>query len=357
MRMLDRYVQLGIFRAFILVGIGLVALFSLFDFVEQLRSVGEGRYGVADAFKYVVLTAPGRFLRLTPPSVLLASLMALGAMASSGELTALRALGVSKKRIVIWVFELGAVIMVLLFLIAQYVVPPAQRRAEFERDSRLAPTGVVRTNGGFWARGERGYVNVREFSAADTPADIDIFVFRDDGSIQTFTHAARAEVLADGNWDLLEVTSKTFSADRVTTLRAEQQRWMSFLSTEQVKLLKLPPEAMAPTELFDYVNELKRQHQHTSRFEQQLWSLIAIPFATAAMILIAIPFVFGSFRAVSVGQRITVGILIGIAFSLSQQIVNYLGLLLSLDPAFSALAPAVAVLIGASIISARTPQN
>lgn len=343
MTLLDRYVQLGILRAFILVGLALVSLFSLFDFVEQLGSVGQGRYGAIDAFEYVLLTAPGRFMRLTPPSVLLASLLALGAMASSGELTALRALGVSKGRIIRWVLELGALIMVLLFLIAEFVAPPAQRLAEYERATKIAPTEAVRSGGSFWAHGDHGFVNVRHFSGTGRPEDVDIYVFRDDGSLESYRHAAQAEVLADGQWRITDVTSKQFGSDGVVTRRLDSATWASFLRPEQVQLLKLPPESMAPTQLFAYVRDLKRQHERGSRFEQQLWALLAIPFATAAMILTAAPFVFGSFRATSVGQRITVGAVVGIVFSLAQQIASYLGVLLSLDAALSALAPSLLV--------------
>lgn len=353
MRLLDRYVQITVLRTFILVGIGLVSLFSLFDFVEQLRSVGEAQYGAFDALEYVLLTAPGRFIQLTPPSVLLASLLGLGAMAASGELTALRSLGISRNRIVAWVLELTVLILVLLFVIAEFVAPASQRIATYQRDAKVAPSGAIVSKGGFWARGEHGYVNVHRLTHEATTADIDIFVFRDDGTIGQFTHAENADVLDDGTWQLRSVTTKTFEDDRVLTERAESKRWTSFLSPQQVKLLTTSPEAMAPTELWAYVRTLKRQHQHTIRFEQQLWSLISIPLASVAMILVSIPFVFGSLRGVSLGQRITVGILIGLIFSLIQQIVNYVGLLLDLNPAFPALAPSLLILSGLAVLAQR----
>src|SRR5271156_2322973 len=98
--LLDRYLWGMALRAFLLISAGLTALFSLLTFVEQLGYVGQGHYRLTNALIYVVLTAPYRLLQLTPVSMLLSSLLALGALARSSELTAFRSLGVSEMRII-----------------------------------------------------------------------------------------------------------------------------------------------------------------------------------------------------------------------------------------------------------------
>jgi len=57
------------------------------------------------------------------------------------------------------------------------------------------------------------------------------------------------------------------------------------------------------------------------------------------MILIAVPFVFGPLRTRSTGQRMMIGAMIGIVFSLVQQIATYWGQLLNLSPALTATMP------------------
>jgi lipopolysaccharide export system permease protein len=69
-----------------------------------------------------------------------------------------------------------------------------------------------------------------------------------------------------------------------------------------------------------------------------------LPLAMAAMILIAAPFAFGSLRTRGMGQRMMVGTMIGIVFTLVQQITSYLGLLLNVSPAFTATTPSVVLL-------------
>ena len=139
--LLDRYLRGMTLRAFLLISAGLTALFSLLTFVEQLSYVGQGHYRLTDALIYVLLTAPYRLLQLTPVSMLLSSLLALGALARSSELTAFRSLGVSEVRIVGALLKLALPIIAVLFLVAQFVIPPAQQLAQ--RQQAAALNGAV----------------------------------------------------------------------------------------------------------------------------------------------------------------------------------------------------------------------
>lgn len=341
MILLDRYVEAATLKAFLLVAAALTALFSLLEFVDQLRDVGQGHYRVIDALIYVLLTAPSRLLQLVPVSMLVGSLFALGGLASSSELTAMRAIGISERRIVGWVFKLAGPVMVVLFLVAEFVIPPAQQLAQAERTSGLSSSGPLRSSNGFWAEGDRQYLNVRHFDHGNVPKNIDIYAFTAGGELKSFIHADRADVRPDGVWLLTGVLRKQFDTPQIQTERLASLAWKSFLHPQQVQLLILPPENMPPVELYQYVRDLKRQHQQAARYEQELWAKISIPLTTAAMILIAIPFVFGPLRTQNAGQRIAVGAIIGIVFSLSQQITGHLGLLFDLSPALTATAPSV----------------
>ncbi len=77
---------------------------------------------------------------------------------------------------------------------------------------------------------------------------------------------------------------------------------------------------------------------------RELWAKIDIPLAMAAMILIAIPFVFGPLRTQSTGQRVMIGAMIGIVFSLVQQITTYLGVLLNVSPVLTATLPSLVLM-------------
>ena len=73
--------------------VALVAVFTIFAFVEELEDLGKGRYRLKDAALFILLTTPRRVIDLAPVTALLASLTALGALASGRELVAMQAAG------------------------------------------------------------------------------------------------------------------------------------------------------------------------------------------------------------------------------------------------------------------------
>lgn len=339
---LDRYIEAATLNVLVLVAAGLTSLFSLLEFVEQLHDVGKGRYRLSDAFVYVLLTAPERLLQLMPASMLLATLFALGGLAGHNELTVMRATGIPPRRVVGSVFKVSGVVVLALFLLAEFVIPGAQQLAQAERLSRLSSAPVpFRSANGFWAYGDLQYLNVRRFEHGNVPKDIYVYTFAADGELQSLIHADSAEVRADGNWLLLGVLIKRFTGTGIDTEQEAASTWHSFLRPQQARLLILPPESMPPLALYQYVRDLQRRHQPAERYAQTLWTKIDIPLAMAAMILIGVPFVFGPSRARGTGQQIMVGAMIGIVFSLVQQIVSYLGLLLGLSPALTATLPSL----------------
>jgi lipopolysaccharide export system permease protein len=341
MTRLERYIAIATLRALLLVSAGLTILFSLLELVNQLHDVGKGSYRLIDACVYVLLTAPARLVQLMPDALLLACLFALGALATRAELTVMRASGISPARIVGAVFKLALAALVAVFILAEFVIPPAQQLAQARRDSRLASLDAVRGGNSFWAAGEHQFLNVRRFANANIPADIYLYEFSAGGEVQGVIRAARAEVRPDGTWLLEDVSRKRFSGTRIDTEQLATLVWHSFLRPAQVSLLTLPADSMRPLDLYRFVRDLERRHQPVARYAQELWEKIDLPLAMAAMILIAVPFAFGSLRTWGMGQRMMIGTMIGIIFTLVQQITIYLGLLLNVSPALTATAPSI----------------
>src|SRR5882724_2832846 len=362
MTLLERYIAVATVKALGVVSAGLTSLFSLLEFVDQLHDVGKGHYRLIDALVYVLLTAPARLLQLMPAAMLFTCLFALGALARRGELTAMRAAGLSPGRIVGSVLKLAGYAVVALFLLAQFVIPPAQQLAQAERASRLSSSEAVRSGNSFWAAVNHQFLNVRRFDNGNIPSDIYLYEFAANGELLELIQADHAEVRPDGTWLLQDVSIKRFSGNRsaaegiprsaggatrgtrIETERLASLLWHSFLRPRQASVLILPADSMQPIELYQYVRDLERRHQPAAHYAQELWAKIDIPLSMAAMILIAAPFVFGPLRSQGTGQRMMIGTMIGIVFSLVQQITTYLGLLLNLNPALTATVPSVALM-------------
>ncbi len=341
--LLTRYVQLGTLRAFTLVAVTLDCLFSLLEFVDQLASVGEGHYHVRDAFIYVVLTAPGRLLKVIPISMLLGALLALGALARNAELTAMLSLGVAERRVIGAVLLLTLPVAALLFALSEYVIPPAQQLAHARREAALSAPENPQADDRVWVHAGREYLHVERFAALGEPVGIDIYAFAADGSLDRLVHAERARPQPDGTWTLLGVRVRRVADGRFTTDSLASSDWRPFVSPRQLRLLALPVDSIPPSVLYAQVFS-GGDRQDVTRYDREFWAKADLPLSVVAMVMMAAPFVFGRVRTQSTGVRLAYGVGFGIVFSLVQQIIDHLGLLLRVSPAVTATGPSFGVI-------------
>lgn len=343
--LISRYIEISVFKAVALVAGALGTLFSLLEFVEQLASVGHGRYRVIDALDYVLLTAPSRLLQVTPVSVLLGCLLALGGLAHNLELTAMQSLGMSRRRIIGAVLRLTLPIIIVILFMMELAIPPAQQLAQEQRSSALSPSTSSHSDKSYWAQKDRQFLNVQRFEHGKVPVGIDVYAFNTDGSLQSILHADRADIRQDGTWLLKNVSKRHTDSSQLTTETFATLAWPSFLARQDIQFLVLPPTDIAPLALFHHIRMLAKHHQNTTRYKQALWAKISVPLSIVAMALSTAPFVFGLPRTQGRGDNLARGVGFGITFSLGQQILARVGLLLNFSPVITATALPLLVIV------------
>ncbi|HOV57973.1 MAG TPA: LptF/LptG family permease, partial [Rhodanobacteraceae bacterium] len=99
LKKVDKLVALAVVGAVAMVWLLLVGFDAFTAFLGESGDIGQGGYTVAKAITYVLLTVPRRAYEWFVFAALIGSLLGLGTLAASGELTALRAAGLSKLRI------------------------------------------------------------------------------------------------------------------------------------------------------------------------------------------------------------------------------------------------------------------
>jgi len=269
--------------------------------------------------------------------------IALGLLADHGELLAMQAGGVSVRRICWSVVAAGTVLILLTGMLAEMVVPPLDQLARKKRALAISGTGFTMTKQGFWARKGLAFIHVNRTISGDTLADLDIFETDPKGNLTVFMHAREAKIGSDGRWVLREITRKTFSDQGILTRQIPTLTMDSFLSSQQVDILEIPPDSLSSSDLYRYIGALRGSGQNADRYELALWRKLAVPLTTGAMVLLSLPFIFGSNRRIAAGRRIMVGCFVGIVFYFGDQVIAHLGLLLSLNPIITAMTPVVLI--------------
>jgi len=354
MRTLDRYVGASFIQGYVIVVLVMLPIFSFLIFLDQLEDAGQGNYGTLDGLLYVLQTAPGRLVDLSPIAVFLGGIVSMGRLAAASELVAMRAAGVSSMRIGGAVIKAAVLIMLAVALLSQYVVPPLDQNALKRRSLAISGgTGILLKDKGFWSRDGRQYLNVGLLQHGRTPLLIDIYEFDRQGRLLSYIHAHRAEIRDATQWQLRDVDRKTIGPGHIRNEHLDRLVWESFLAKRQMRALRLPATSLSPTDLYQYLRHLRSTGQMADRIELKFWQRVLLPFHTVAMGLFSLPFVFGPLRSASFGKRLTAGAVVGVAFLLLNQIVTNLGLLVNLSAPLVAAIPITLVLLVTAVMMRR----
>jgi len=344
-RILDRYIAKTVIGGALMVLMVLGALLAFVDFVSELDDVGRGQYGIVQAGIFVALSLPKRLYELFPTAVLIGSLLSLGALAGNSELTVMRAAGVSIMRIVFSVLKAGFILLVSVALMGEFVVPLSERWAQTQRAKGLQQNISLGSSTGFWARDGRRFLYVSNVYPDMYLGKVNVYEFSEKNQLQRITYAESARYEA-GKWQLSQVRQTDFSKEQVQSSEMASVEWQKLLNPDLFNVVSVKPENMSATDLYRYTHYLQRNLLDSSSYELAFWIKVFTPISSLIMLLIALPFVFGSQRAGGAGNRMLVGLLLGIGFYLLNRTVNHLGQVYHFQPFISAAAPLLVIAAG-----------
>lgn len=362
---LDRYLGRSILSTSLLVLLTLVSLAGVFAFISELEDVGKGEYTAGIAAQYILLTLPGVAYLLFAPAVLLGSLLGLGTLATNSELTVMRAAGISVGRIVRSVLITGVALALLVALLGETVMPRTEQIAEELRLNALEQRLSNQGSKGLWVRSGQQYVNVATVLPDQTLLGVSVHSFEEQTLAESL-FAARA-VRIDDDWFLEDIKRSTFTEKGVITQEQPNATWSelsranpssnsreSLISPELVQSLSVSSESLSARNLYEQVRYLRDNQLDSRRTELSFWQKIMSPLSTLVMLMLSLPFVFGSQRSGGAGQRIFVGILLGIAYVLVNKLLTQLALNAGFVPSMSAVLPLIVFSIIAVVGIQRT---
>lgn len=344
MTIINRYLAFQVLMGLGIATAVLLPLFSFLDLLDQLDDVGKGTYRIEDAFLHTVLLLPRRFVQLAPFIALLGNVIGLGRLAVNSELTALRVAGVSPIHISLPPLGVGLILLLFIAALEQFVAPQLQQKAISSRAVALDKSVALGKDLGIWTRDERNILRIGEMLHTKKAADIEIMHFDDNGFMLTYTYAKYADIIADDLWKLSDVTLKTFTGNRIESASMESMDWKSFLNPDDISTLTKSPESLSPIELFLHVRFLRTTGQEADAYAMALWRKAGGALTTIAMLLLSIPFVFGSVRS-GLGNKLVLASMLGLSIYLFDQVIANAGLLLHLNPALTALSPGLLLIV------------
>lgn len=343
MTLIDRYIFRSVLITALMALLVLLSLEVFFTLLTELQDTGRGTYGSLAVGRYLVLSLPHMLYEIFPLGLLLGGLLGLGGLAQSSEVVAMRAAGVTRVRLVAAAVAAGLALSVISVFIGEFIAPHSKLAARDLRATAMQEGVAVRQGRGFWARDGNAFVNVRAVLPGGRLADIVVFEMTDGMRLQAVAHADRADYDGQG-WRLQGVSRSTLFEDRVQVQGVDEVSIASRITPEMIRILAADPRDLALRDLSRFIDYLEGNGLNADDYRLALWTKVLGPLTNMAMLMVAVPFAFSHQRSAGVGQRLVIGIVLGLVFFLAHRMLSNAVLLYGYPPIIGASLPSVVFL-------------
>lgn len=317
----------------------LAVLQILFTYLGELGSLKEG-YSAWNAFQYVMWGAPRYLYDILPISALIGAVLGLGSMASNSELIVMRASGISLWRIVGWVMRSAMLLVVLSFLLSQFVVPYTNEHAKSIKSHRsVAALGEVK---GYWTREGQRFIYIDYANSQGTLKQVQVIDFDDDYRMKSLLNSEQGQFVKDGEWNLQNSSQVNLLANGQAQVAQSNQQDLSLaLQPKYVHMVTIDPDDLAPSQLVSFMTYMDEYSQVPKTYLLAFWRNVGSPFALLALVLIACSFIFGPLRQHSMGFRLVIALFVGLGFYYLQDFLGYASLVYAPSPAWFVFLPII----------------
>ncbi len=318
MTILFRYIIREYAKIFGMCFSGLVTIYLVIDFFEKVRRFLRYDSGMMPILIYFGLKIPSISFQVAPFAILVATLLTLGLLARSNEITAMRSCGVS----LLWMTSpfllfAGSVALVLL-VFSSTVIPLAAEKAEEVRQIQIEqkPGPVTLTATQPWARiSADTLMKVTEVTRqGETLRGVRIFHFAAPFRIDRITEAVDGSYTPEG-WVLHNGNERQFYPDGTIKLSVftEQQLNIPLIPDDFSTSLMGNSDAMTFTEIQDYLGRFQDQGFSFARLLTDYYGRVAFPLVTIVMALVGLALSLrrsgsrGGSMAAGIGQAFIIG--------------------------------------------------
>ena len=340
---MDRHIGRTVLGTTMMVLIAFLGLMTIFALIDELGGSRES-YGFGEALTYVALTTPRRIYEMLPYMVFLGALIGLGSLASNSEIVVLRAAGVSVWRVFVSVALPAFIVLLLGFLLGEFVAPRGEELAEAHKTRSRQDSEVIVLRGGYWYREANLYMNVDGLDGQGGLIGLRQFWLDDDEKLVRSVSASRAEYVsgADPHWMLFDVVETVFQDEATNVQRSESVRWDGNVDPRLLGVRVLvEPRKLSVTDLSYQIDYMTREGLNAGSYQLAYWGKLMQPLSVLGLALLALCFVLGPLREVGMGVRLSVGVIAGLSFKYLQDLFAPMSYVYDLPPPLAVALPII----------------
>jgi lipopolysaccharide export system permease protein len=342
-RVLHGYVLREYMKVLLLSLSSLILIYIIVLFFEKMDLFTKHRASSLFIFEYLLYKVPEVVFQWTLPySVLLSTLLTLGALSRHSEITAMKAGGVSLYRITFPLLIIALFISLFSFLGNEYLVPLTNQKAQHVLSVKVRKEQQTSffKNYKIWHHGERGIFNIRMLDAEEKVLKGFTFYQFDDRFRCTQRVDAREARWIDGKWKLHQGAVREFGeGGSIRTILFKEMEFYLSESWESFQSIERKSREMSYTELRNYIRKIEASGYDSTRYLVDIYSKLSYPLLNLIMVLIGIPFALKTGRAGGAALSIGISVMIGFAYGVTFYIFLSFGKSGVLPPFLAAWTP------------------
>lgn len=340
MSILDRYLIRNTISATVFVSVVVIGIQSFLSLIQEVGNVGQHEYSFFEAIIYTVMRLPATFYQLFPMAGFLGVLIALSRLAITSQLIVMRVSGVSILQIAWAVVKAAVVMIIIVTIVGECIGPPLQQYAQKMEQAILYPSTDNAMLHGIWLHHGDTFTYIDTLRDQHTLERVARYYFLPDGQLSRATLAENGRWM-NGEWRLEDLKQTVFNDQQIQReTQPHSALYFSFQPVLQVQM-KIFSAQQSLVGLYKTIHYRSSIGVSASQYVFAFWQRIFQPMATLIMMLLAVPFVFGSLRNTSMSMRMMLGIFIAFAFYMMNQLFGPITLVYQFPPILCALLPSL----------------
>lgn len=291
-----RYIGKEFLKFTFLIVASFIGIYLIVDFFEKnSRYFPKYNASLPVIAEFYVVQIPRLFVEVLPYGAMFGSLITLWMFARSGEISAMRASGMSLLKIAVPLFSIGLALSLLILVLNEYVTPKGslrQRYVEYVKIEKTKPDLIFHESN--WVRGTNSILYFRRLDqvhqALDKP---EYFVFAGTGAIKEFVYGNRATFDTKKNLWLFEnaVLSQLDNSGKIFKTKL-MPLYYTNVSSQPPRILNegVTADQISYRDLKIIIDHAKAGGGSVGGREVELHQKLAIPFASVLFIMMTLPF-------------------------------------------------------------------
>jgi len=235
-------------------------------------------------------------------------------------------------------------------LMGEFVVPPATLTAESYRSAKMNKDMGLGLNSGVWIRDGNIIFNAKPIgNHYDTRKnnitmnDVTVYELNDKLQIIKVSKAKSAKHQGQ-TWELSDIQVTEFVSSGVKTRNLSHQSWPSRIEPDILSITHSRPKHLSIRDILKFKKFQTDKTHVPIKYDIALWSKISYPLLVIATSLTGLPFLFGLVRSGGFGQRLLIGVMLGLVLYVLNNSLRNVAEVFHIHPLFVTVLPSSVIL-------------